>query len=54
MWLALFSSLVMYIPVHLWAEGRLSIGERWYKVRLSHPGQETEYVQRRASLGLLL
>ena len=54
MWLALFSSVVMYIPVYLWAKGRLSIGERWYELYLSHPGQKTEYVQRRTSLGLLL
>ena len=54
MWLALFASVVMYIPLHLWANGRLSIGERWYELHLSHPGQTVEYIQRRASLGLLL
>jgi hypothetical protein len=54
LWMALFASVVMYIPLHLWAEGRLSIGDRWYKFHLSHTEHEVEYVQRRASLGMLL
>jgi len=53
MWLALFTSVVMYIPLYLWAKGRLSIGERWYELHLSQPGQKAEYFQRRTSLGLL-
>jgi hypothetical protein len=42
----------MYIPLYLWAEGRLSIGDRWYKFNLSHD-QAVRYAERRASLGML-
>ncbi|KAH9961213.1 hypothetical protein BC827DRAFT_1203226 [Russula dissimulans] len=34
LWIALFASMTMYIPLYLWAEGRLSIGDRWYKFHL--------------------
>jgi hypothetical protein len=55
LWMALFASLVMYIPQHLWAEGRLEVGDKWYKfhLHLSQP-EPNIYAQRRASLGLLL
>jgi len=43
----------MYIPLYLWAKGRLSIGDRWYKFHLSDPDQAVEYAQRWASLGML-
>jgi len=54
LWIALFASLVMYIPQHLWAEGRLEVGDKWYKLHLhlSQPDPNI-YAQRRASLGLL-
>ncbi|KAI0297085.1 hypothetical protein BC826DRAFT_1002120 [Russula brevipes] len=50
LWVALFAS-ILYIPVYLWANGRLSVGERWYKFRLSKPDQEVESPQRRSALG---
>ncbi len=53
-WIALFASVVMYIPLYLWAEGRLSIGDKWYKFHLSQPNPNVEYAQRQASLGMLL
>ncbi|KAH8977960.1 hypothetical protein EDB92DRAFT_1805358 [Lactarius akahatsu] len=32
MWIALFASVVMYVPVHFWMKGHLSVdGEKWYK-----------------------
>jgi len=43
----------MYIPLYLWAEGRLSIGERWYKFHLSKPNQQVQYARRKSSLGML-
>jgi len=54
MWLALFTSVVMYIPLYLWSKGRLSIGGRWYELHLAQPVQGADDDQRRASLGLLL
>ncbi|KAI9508220.1 hypothetical protein F5148DRAFT_1198381 [Russula earlei] len=53
LWVALFASMTMYIPLYLWAEGRLSIGERWYKFRLSNPDEKVEYTKRKAALGML-
>ncbi|KAH9055184.1 hypothetical protein EDB87DRAFT_1344417 [Lactarius vividus] len=53
MWIALFASVVMYIPLHFWMKGHLSVdGERWYKFRLVK--SDVEYSQRRATLGILL
>jgi len=52
LWVALFAS-IMYVPVYLWANGHLSVGERWYKFHLSKPNQEAEYPQRRTALGML-
>ncbi|KAH9014344.1 hypothetical protein EDB85DRAFT_2123676, partial [Lactarius pseudohatsudake] len=35
MWIALFASVVMYIPLHFWMKGHLSVDdEKWYKFRL--------------------
>ncbi|KAF8261259.1 hypothetical protein EI94DRAFT_1746334, partial [Lactarius quietus] len=52
MWIALFASVVMYIPVHLWMKGHLSVDdEKWYKFRLVK--SDVEYSQRRATLGIL-
>jgi len=53
LWIALFASVTMYIPLYLWAEGRLSIGDRWYKFHLSKPNPQMEYAKRRNSLGML-
>ncbi len=54
MWMALFASVVMYIPLYLWAEGRLSTGDRWYKFRLNQPDPNVGSPKRQASLGMLL
>jgi len=54
LWMALFASVVVYLPLHLWAEGRLSIGDRWYKFRLNKPDPSVEYPKRQASLHILL
>jgi hypothetical protein len=53
LWIALFASVIMYIPLYFWAEGRLSVDqEKWYKFRTYKA--DVEYSQRRAALGLLL
>jgi hypothetical protein len=60
MWLALFSSISVYIPLYFWKEGRLSVDEKkWYKFKFhSHEPhnfrQGVEYAQRRAAWGMLL
>ncbi|KAH9170441.1 hypothetical protein EDB89DRAFT_2071956 [Lactarius sanguifluus] len=52
MWIALFASVVMYVPVHFWMKGHLSVdGEKWYKFRLVK--SDVEYSTRRATLGIL-
>jgi hypothetical protein len=53
LWITLFASLIVYIPLYLWAEGRLSIGDEWYQFCWSRPDQKVEYGLRRASLGML-
>ena len=53
MWIALFASVVMYVPVHFWAKGDLSVDdEKWYKFRLEK--SDVESSQRRATSGILL
>ncbi|KAI0266781.1 hypothetical protein BC834DRAFT_112963 [Gloeopeniophorella convolvens] len=53
-WFALFSSLVMYILLYFWTEGRLSVDEdKWYKFYTHKPEQRLAYSQRRAALGML-
>ncbi|KAN0133553.1 hypothetical protein V8E53_008721 [Lactarius tabidus] len=53
MWIALFASVVMYVPVHFWMKGYLSVDDKkWYKFRLEK--SEVEDSQRRATLGILL
>ncbi|KAH8998216.1 hypothetical protein EDB86DRAFT_820456 [Lactarius hatsudake] len=52
MWIALFASVVMYVPLHFWMKGHLSVdGEKWYKFRLVK--SDVEYSKRRATLGIL-
>ncbi|KAN0127157.1 hypothetical protein V8E53_015027 [Lactarius tabidus] len=52
MWTALFATVVMYVPVHLWMKGRLSVDdEKWYKLRLER--SDVEYSERHATLGIL-
>ncbi|KAH9048658.1 hypothetical protein EDB83DRAFT_2632661 [Lactarius deliciosus] len=42
LWIALFASVVMYVPLHFWMKGHLSVdGEKWYKFRLVK--SEVEY-----------
>lgn len=53
MWIALFATVVLYVPVYLWMKGRLSVDdEKWYIFRLQDSG--VEYSRRRATLGMLL
>jgi len=55
LWIALFASAMLYIPLYFWTEGRLSVDEEsWYKFHMSDPDQRVEYAQRRAALGMLL
>ena len=43
----------MYVPVHFWMKGYLSVGDaKWYKFRLEK--SEVESSQRRATFGILL
>jgi len=55
LWLAFFATVILYIPLYFWAEGRLDVDEeKWYKFRVSNLNQRVEYTQRRAALGMLL
>ena len=60
MWLALFASVLFYIPLYFWKEGRLSVDENtWYKFKFyKHKPhnfkQGAEYAHRRAAWGMLL
>jgi len=52
LWIALFASVVMYIPLYFWTKGCFSIDpEKWYKIRLSE--SDERYQLRRAALGML-
>ncbi|KAH9052528.1 hypothetical protein EDB87DRAFT_1570446 [Lactarius vividus] len=52
MWIALFASVVMYVPLHFWMKGHFSVdGEKWYKFRPVK--SDVEYSERRATLGIL-
>ncbi|KAH9015979.1 hypothetical protein EDB84DRAFT_756844 [Lactarius hengduanensis] len=52
MWIALVASVVMYILLHFWMKGHLSVdAEKWYKFRLVK--SDVEYSERRATLGIL-
>ncbi|KAI9445897.1 hypothetical protein H4582DRAFT_1868838 [Lactarius indigo] len=53
MWITLFASVVLYVPVYFWMKGHFSVdGEKWYKFRLVK--SKVEYSKRRATLGILL
>jgi hypothetical protein len=55
LWVALFASAILYVPLYFWAEGRLSVDtEKWYKFRASKPGRGVERGQRKTTLGILL
>jgi hypothetical protein len=55
LWLALFASAILYVPLYFWAEGRFSVNEEcWYKFHMSNPDQSVEYAQRRSALAMLL
>jgi hypothetical protein len=53
MWIALFASAILYIPLYFWAEGFWSIDEG-YNFHWRSPDQRVGYAQRRATLGMLL
>ncbi|KAI9442155.1 hypothetical protein H4582DRAFT_1847844 [Lactarius indigo] len=51
-WIALFASVLMYIPLYFWTNGRLSVDpKKWYKFHLTE--SDDKYPQRRAALGML-
>ena len=55
LWIALFASAILYIPLYFWTEGRLSVDEvSWYKFHMSDTNERVNYSQRRAALGMLL
>jgi hypothetical protein len=53
MWIALFGSVILYVPLYFWAEGFWSV-DASYKFHWSNPDKRTGYTQRRATLGILL
>ncbi|KAI0276620.1 hypothetical protein BGY98DRAFT_934920 [Russula aff. rugulosa BPL654] len=53
MWIALFASAILYIPLYYWAEGFWSVDEE-YKFHRCSADQRVGYAQRRATLGMLL
>ena len=53
MWIALFASAILYIPLYFWAEGFWSVDEE-YKFHWWNADRRVEYAQRRAALGMLL
>ncbi|KAF8502221.1 hypothetical protein F5888DRAFT_1177476 [Russula emetica] len=53
MWIALFASAILYIPLYFWAEGFWSIDAE-YKFHWADPDKRVGYTQRRATLGMLL
>jgi len=55
LWMALFASAILYVPLYFWAEGHLSVDtEKWYKFHVCKPDQGTERAQRKIALGMLL
>jgi len=53
MWIALFASAILYIPLYFWAEGFWSVDER-YRFHWRDPDLRVGYTQRRATLRILL
>jgi len=53
LWTALFASAILYIPLYFWAEGFWSVDNE-NKFHWLGPDQRVGYIQRRASLGMLL
>jgi hypothetical protein len=55
LWITLFASVILYVPLYFWTEGRLSVDERsWFRFRISDPDLKVDYSQRRAALGMIL
>ena len=57
LWVALFASVILYLPLYFWREGYLSIPEdRWWwpEFHKSKLDGRVEYVQRRAALAMLV
>jgi hypothetical protein len=53
MWIALFASAILYIPLYFWAEGFWSVDEK-NNFHWSSADKRVGYAERRASLGMLL
>ncbi|KAN0131080.1 hypothetical protein V8E53_011081 [Lactarius tabidus] len=53
LWIALFASVIVYIPLYFWAKGYLLIDPgKWYKFCITE--SDAGYQMRRAALGMLL
>ncbi|KAI0265244.1 hypothetical protein BGY98DRAFT_1156386 [Russula aff. rugulosa BPL654] len=53
MWIALFASVILYVPLYFWAEGYWAIDDD-YRFLWWNADKRVEYSQRRAALGMLL
>jgi magnesium-transporting ATPase (P-type) len=53
LWITLFASAILYIPLHYWAKGFWSVDEG-YNFHWWNPYQRVEFAQRRVALGMLL
>ena len=53
MWIALFASAILYVPLHFWAEGFWSFDEG-FRFHWRSPDHRVEYASRRSTLRLLL
>ena len=52
LWIALFASLIVYIPLYFWTEGRFSVDkDRWY---IFHLEKRDDQVESRGAVRLLL
>lgn len=56
LWMALFASVLVSIPLYLWAEGRLSIpeGTWWPDFHKPKFDQNVEYLKRRTALAMIV
>jgi hypothetical protein len=57
LWVVLFVSILLYVPLYLWSEGRLSVDEmKWYKFHMRSPEEDTKsgYAQRLNTRRMLL
>ncbi|KAI0040915.1 hypothetical protein FA95DRAFT_1646065 [Auriscalpium vulgare] len=56
LWVALFSSVVVYVPLYFWSQGTLSVSAtRWWRFHVHRPAhaQGADGARRRRALGML-